>query len=211
MNQETLHQIIGPFMWPLWICSFVLLALVINRTRALNRSRIIDASLNQRVKELISKLDFAGAEAETQKSSTLIGRAWADGLREFQAGGLSITEALGNASGIALRPLKRNLNHIATIGVIAPMIGLIGTVVGMIITFATLAETGGVDKKELASGLAFALYKTAGGLIVAIPAIVAGRIFQGKIAAYAAETESAIQAVHYANVHARAQAEEAKK
>jgi len=197
-------------MWPLWTCSFVLIALIINRARALKRSRIIDASLSTRVRDRVAKLDFAGAEAEAQKSSTLIGRAWADGLREFQAGGLSISEALSNSSGIALRPLKRNLNHIATIGVIAPMIGLIGTVVGMIITFATLARTGGVDKTELASGLAFALYKTAGGLIVAIPAIVAGRIFQGKIATYAAETESAIQDVHYANVHARAQ-EEMKK
>jgi biopolymer transport protein ExbB len=211
MTQESLHQIIGPFMWPLWTCSFALIALIINRARALKRSRIIDTSLTTRVRDLVAKLDFAGAEAEAQQSSTLIGRAWADGLREFQAGGLSISEALGNACGIALRPLKRNLNHIATIGVIAPMIGLIGTVVGMIITFATLAETGGVDKKELASGLAFALYKTAGGLIVAIPAIVAGRIFQGKIANYAAETEAAIQTVHYANVHARAQAEEANK
>jgi len=210
MTQESLHQILGPGMWPLWACSLALVALILNRARALRRGRIIDAALAPRVREQVGRLDFAAAEAEAGKSPTLLGRAWADGLREFRAGGLSLSEALGNASGVAIRPLKRNLNHIATIGVIAPMFGLIGTVVGMILTFTTLAETGGVDKTRLASGLAFALYKTAGGLIVAIPAIVAGRYFQGKIATYAAEAETAIQGVHYAHIHASAHPEKAK-
>jgi len=210
MTQESLHQILGPGMWPLWLCSFALLALILNRARALARRRIFDATLATRVREHVAKLDFTAAEDEARKSPTLIGRAWADGLREFRAGGLALNEALSGVSGVALRPLKRNLNHIATIGVIAPMFGLIGTVVGMILTFSTLAQTGGVDKTKLASGLAFALYKTAGGLIVAIPAIVAGRYFQGKIAAYAAETEADIQSLHYAQVHAKAHAGDAK-
>jgi biopolymer transport protein ExbB len=191
-------------MWPLWVCSILLAALIVNRSRALRRSRIIDPTLAKAVSEKIAQLDYAGAEEVARKSTSLLGGAWAGALREFQAGGLSLVDSLSNASSVVLRPLKKNLNHIATIGVIAPMLGLIGTVVGMILTFATLAKTGGVDKTELASGLAFALYKTAGGLIVAIPAIVAGRFFQGKIAAYAAETESAIQNIHYAHVHAKA-------
>lgn len=210
MNSDTLHQILGPGMWPLWACSLALVALILNRSRALRRGRVVEAALAGRIREQVARLDFAAAEEEARKSPTLLGRAWADGLREFRAGGLSLGEALSNASGVVIRPLKRNLNHIATIGVIAPMFGLIGTVIGMILTFSTLAQTGGVDKAKLASGLAFALYKTAGGLIVAIPAIVAGRAFQGKIAAYAAEAETAIQDVHYAHIHARAQAEAAK-
>lgn len=204
MTNESIKQILGPGMWPLWICSLALVSLILNRVRALRRGGIIDDGLTSRLTGHVSKLDFASAEEEAAKSKTLLGRAWADGLREFRAGGLSLGEALSNSSGVAIRPLKRNLNHIATIGVIAPMFGLIGTVVGMILTFSVLAETGGVDKKELASGLAFALYKTAGGLIVAIPAIVAGRWFQGKIAAYAAEAESAIQKIHYAHIHSEA-------
>jgi len=210
MTNETLHQILGPGMWPLWACSFALVTLVLNRSRVLRRSRIIDQELTKGVRDKVAKLDFAAAEEEARKSPTLIGRAWAEGLREFRAGGLAISEVLSNASGVAIRPLKRNLNHIATIGVIAPMFGLIGTVIGMILTFSTLSQTGGVDKAKLASGLAFALYKTAGGLIVAIPAIVAGRFFQGKIAAYAAEVEAAIQEVHYAHIHARAKSEATK-
>jgi len=208
MTNESIKQILGPGMWPLWACSLALVSLILNRARALRRSRIIDGELAPRLSAHVAKLDLAAAEEEATKSNTLLGQAWADGLREFRAGGLSLGEALSNSSGVAIRPLKRNLNHVATIGVIAPMFGLIGTVVGMILTFSVLAETGGVDKTQLASGLAFALYKTAGGLIVAIPAIVAGRWFQGKIAAYAAEAESAIQSIHYAHIHSEAHKKE---
>ncbi len=204
MNQQSLHQIFGLGMLPLWLCSLALLALIFNHMRALRRGRIIDEGLTERMRDHLARLDVAAAEAEARKSDTVLGRAWSGALREFQAGGLALQEALSNASSVALKPLRANLNHIATIGVIAPMFGLIGTVVGMILTFATLAETGGMDKTKLAAGLAFALYKTAGGLIVAIPAIIAGRWFSGKIAAYAAETEASIQTMHYAHVHARA-------
>ncbi len=195
------QQIFSLGMLPLWICSFVLAALIFNRFRALRRTRVLDPAKLERVVARIEALDYPGAEREAASSNTVVLSAWTKGLRQFQLGGILLEEALANATSVALKPLKRNINHMATIGVIAPMIGLIGTVVGMIMTFSALAQTGETDKTKLAAGLAFALYKTAGGLIVAIPAIVAGRFFTGKVTAYAAEAEAAILSAHYAQRH----------
>jgi biopolymer transport protein ExbB len=204
MQSQALHQIFSLGMAPLWVCSIALLALSINRFRALRRSQVIDTASAEKVCQRAGALDFAGAEAEARKSASLVNQAWADGLREVQLGGVSVQEAVTSATVVALKPLRRNLNHISTIGVIAPMFGLIGTVVGMIMTFAALAATGTADKTQLAEGLSFALYKTAGGLIVAIPAIVLGRYFQGVVASYSAEAEAWIQKLHYADMHGKA-------
>jgi biopolymer transport protein ExbB len=199
-------QIFGLGMLPLWLCSFALFALAANRFRALRTGRVLDSPTLGRVREAIARGDVGGAREAASSSSAVVPRAWAEGLRQYQLGGIPLQEALGDATAAALKPLRANLNHIATIGVIAPMIGLIGTVVGMILTFSALAETGQTDKTKLAAGLAFALYKTAGGLIVAIPAIVLGRYFQGKISAFAAQAEQEILQAHYAERHRSAQA-----
>ena len=186
------HQIFGPAMSPLWLCSIILVALVINRTRAMRRGRIISAFMIEEVGRSLGQLDIRNASQAAAESGTLIGRAWSRGLDEFGLGFTPLNEALSNASVVALKSLRKYLWLITTISVIAPMFGLIGTVIGMIITFSTLAETGGVDKSKLAVGLSFALYKTAGGLIIAIPAIISGRYFASRVSAYAEEVESEI-------------------
>ena len=119
-----------------------------------------------------------------------------------------MAEALTNSSLLAFKPLKRNLQAISTSAAISPLLGLLGTVIGMIIAFAQIAATGGADKSKLADGIALALFTTAGGLIVAIPAIVSGRYFSGKLTGYAEQVEAAIDQVNYRYNHARARPDE---
>ncbi len=186
------HQIFGPAMSPLWLCSIVLVALIFNRARATSRARVLDLGMIHEVGQLLAQLQIEKAREVAEQSNTLIGRAWARGLKEFALGYTSLNDSLANASVIALKSLRKHLWLITTISVIAPMFGLIGTVVGMIITFSTLAETGGVDKSKLAVGLSFALYKTAGGLIIAIPGIISGRYFSARVASYGDVVEDEI-------------------
>ena len=186
------HQIFGPAMSPLWLCSVILVALIFNRARATKQARVLDTAMFQDVRQFLGLLQIDKAQEAAENSNTLIGRAWARGLKEFALGYTSLSDSLSNSSVVALKSLRKHLWLITTISVIAPMFGLIGTVVGMIITFSTLAETGGVDKSKLAVGLSFALYKTAGGLIIAIPGIISGRYFSARVAAYGDQVEDEI-------------------
>ncbi len=203
-KREWLGQIFGWGMVPLWICSVVLLALILDRRRALKPARIVDPWMFERVEELVGRLQMEEAQEMAERSETVVGQAWAQGIHEFTLGGLGLAEALTNATALAFKPLRHRLGAIATIGVISPLLGLLGTVLGMIITFGQIAATGGADKSELAGGIGLALFTTAGGLIVAIPAILSNRYFVGRIGALAEQVEEAISRVNYRYSHAMA-------
>lgn len=189
--------IFGPGMWPLWICSIVLIALIFERRKGMRRERVIDRTMIDAFTDSVSDRDMDEALALAKKSDSVVGKAWSQGIEEFKLGGVSIQDALTDKTVLAFKPLKRNLQAISTIGVIAPLLGLFGTVAGMIITFQQIAATGGADKAELSSGIALALFTTAGGLIVAIPAIISGRYFNSRLTGLAEEVEDDIHRVSY--------------
>jgi biopolymer transport protein ExbB len=203
---DVAGQIFSWGMTPLWICSFVLIAMIIERLRTLRPERVLDQTMADEVAALVGQNKLVEAQARADSSGTVAGKAWAQGLHEFSLGGVPFAEALTNATVLAFKPLKRNLQGIATIGVICPLFGLLGTIIGMIITFTHISAAGGANKAAIAGGIAFALVKTAGGLVVAIPAIVAGRYFQGRLAAFAVQAEAAINRINYRHNHALAQA-----
>lgn len=165
----------------------------------------MDPQMVERVAERAAERDLAAAQEEAARSSTALGRAWAQALHECRLGGVALAEALTNATVLAFKPLKRNLRVISTIAVISPLLGLLGTVLGMIMTFSQIAATGGAEKTKLADGIAVALFTTAAGLIIAIPAIIAGRYYSARIVAYADEAEADIDRLNYRYTHARAQ------
>ena len=159
-----LRQAFGWGMWPLWACSIILLALALERRSALKPSRVIDAAMIERVADHVTRLEMESARQAAAESKTVIGQAWAQGFQEFLLGGMSLSEALTNATALSLKPLKRNLRALSTLGDVSPLFGLLGTIVGMIIIFSQIAATGGADKGELAGGIGLALFTTAGGL-----------------------------------------------
>lgn len=199
-----LFQVFGPGMWPLWICSVVLVALVMERRCALRPEKIVDPAMIDRVADLMAEKKLSEAREAAEKSETVLGKAWAQGLHEFSLGGTALSETLINSTVLAFKPLKKNLLALATIGVISPLFGLLGTVLGMIITFHQIAATGGADKSELAGGIGLALFTTAGGLIVAIPAILSNRYFASRLTALADQAEAAISRINYRYAHATA-------
>ncbi|MBN2582522.1 MAG: MotA/TolQ/ExbB proton channel family protein [Planctomycetes bacterium] len=208
-KHEWLMQIFGWGMVPLWICSIILVALLFERHRALKLSRIIDAAMIEQVADLVGQLKIDEAQQVSARSSTVLGQAWAQALHEFQLGGTNLAETLTNSTVLAFKPLKRNLTALATVGVVSPLFGLLGTVLGMIITFGQIAATGGADKAELAGGIGLALFTTAGGLIVAIPAILGNRYFVAYVTTIAERAEEAISRINYRYSHAQARAQSA--
>jgi len=207
-QEQWLGQIFGWGMIPLWTCSIILLALILERRRALKPSKIVDQGMVEQVAELVGEMKVAEARAVAEQSPTVLGRAWGQAFHEFSLGGTTVAEALTNSTAVAFKPLKRNLQALATIGVISPLFGLLGTVLGMIITFGQIAATGGADKSELAGGIGLALFTTAGGLIVAIPAILSNRYFTARLTNMAERAEEAISRINYRYLHAVARAQD---
>jgi len=203
-GRSWLRQVFGPGMVPLWICSVALIALILERRKSLRPDRILNPAMVERVADLVGELKVPEARKVSDDSPTVVGQAWARGFHEFSLGGMALAESLTNSTVLAFKPLKRNLGAIATIGVISPLLGLLGTVLGMIITFNQIAATGGADKTKLAGGIGLALFTTAGGLIVAIPAILSGRWFTGRLTRIAEQTEEAISRINYRHSHATA-------
>ncbi len=198
----------GMFHWemiPLWIISFILLAVIFERANALRSKKVIDAVMIERVVELMQEADLDGALAEAKKSPTVIGQAWAQALHEFSLGGVSLEEVLTSATTRALRPLKRNLPTLATLATISPLFGLIATVMGIMISFGQMGAEGGADKAELARAIGIALFGTAGGILMAIPAIITGRFFLSKINGFAERCEAAIDQIRYGYTRAVAE------
>ena len=202
-RKDMLGQIFGVGMWPIWFCSILLVTFIFERRKALKIENIIDEGMVDRVVDLVGELKLEEAEESARSSETVIGKAWAHGLHEFSLGGVPLIESLMNSTLLALKPLKRNLQVISTLAVISPLLGLLGTVMGMIITFSQIAATGGAEKTKLADGIALALFTTAGGLIVAIPAIIANRYFTSRLTAYADQAEATIYRINYRYQHAQ--------
>lgn len=203
-SPDFFSQLFGMAMWPLWICSLLLVAMLSERWRTIRAANILDPGMVAEVCDLLSLGDLAGAQTRAAASDSLQGKAWAHGLHEFQLGGLGLGDSLTTASLLALKPLRRNDTGIATVATIAPLFGLLGTIVGMIMTFDQIHATGGADKAELAGGISTALFTTAGGLIVALPAIIGGRYFRARLRAYADHIEADINRANYRLAHHRA-------
>src|SRR5690606_2458524 len=143
-------EIFGPGMWPLWILSIVLVTLIFERANAMRRDAITNSETTDKAIALLSTQKTGEAIALLEKSPARPCQAWAQGLRVFERGREPLASALTTTSTLALKPLKKNIATISTIGVIAPLLGLLGTVVGMVITFSQIALTGGGDKAALA-------------------------------------------------------------
>ncbi|NRA38653.1 MAG: MotA/TolQ/ExbB proton channel family protein [Planctomycetes bacterium] len=194
---EFSDAIFGAGMWPIWLCSLVLIALIFERIKGLKREKIIDRSMIDAFTDHVARHEMDDAQALAQDSDTVVGKAWSQAVDEFNIGGVSVQDALTNKTVLAFKPLKRNLQAIATLGVISPLLGLLGTVSGMILVFQQISATGGADKSELAMGIGLALFTTAGGLIVSIPAIISGRFFNSRLIGYGEEIEDDIHRVSY--------------
>jgi len=182
------------------ICSIVALALIIERFMTLRPARVAPARLLDEVMTVTrTGLPPADTINKLADNSTL-GTVLAEGLRaataEPRIAEANLRSAFETAGRQAVHELERNLNALGTIATAAPLLGLLGTVVGMIEIFgASGASTGGAGANplELAHGISVALYNTAFGLIVAIPSLAFYRHFRAKVDGYALSLEQAAE------------------
>lgn len=170
---------IGWPIWPLILASIVALALIIDRAVALRRSRILPASLLQDVLSLHSRRQITPEVVIKLEQSSPLGRVLAAALRNQRVPRAIAGAAVANAGGHVAHDLSRHLSLLGSIGSLAPLLGLFGTVVGMIEIFGS--QQAGSNPQQLAHGISIALYCTGFGIIVAVPAVMFYRHYKSRI------------------------------
>jgi biopolymer transport protein ExbB len=183
----SILQAAGWPIWPIVICSIVALALIIERflflrSKRINPTKLLDEAMS------ISRPNLPSSETiKHMESSSILGGVLASGLRALLAQPRPNPEGLRSAMEVAGRhatqALEKYLSALATIASVAPLLGLLGTVIGMIEIFGSQTGSGasGTNPAMLAHGISVALYNTAFGLMVAIPSLIFWRYFRAKV------------------------------
>lgn len=167
------------------LCSIVALALIIERLYHLRPSLVAPPKLLDEVLGVTRSTLPAADVVNKLADNSVLGGVLAAGLRtviaEPRVTEPALRQSLENAGRTALHGLERYLNTLGTIAAAAPLLGLFGTVVGMIEIFGSQAPSGGGNPQQLAHGISIALYNTAFGLMIAIPALMFYRYFRGRV------------------------------
>lgn len=171
----------------LLVASIIAVSLAIRLALALRRSVFFSPELETAVADALARNDFAAAlAAAEERNDAPLGRVLAAGLRETDRGWDAVEKGLEDAVAEETAAFYRRTEPLATIGNVAPMLGLLGTVVGMVSTFGELAVADG-SGRNLAGGIYFALVTTVDGLLVAIPVLVAYAVLNAQGATRFAE------------------------
>jgi len=190
----SIIQAAGWPIWPLLLCSVVALALIIERLASLRGKRIAPPELTDEVISVAQQQLPSKEVVDRLADSCLLGQVLASGLRaalqEPHIGEAKLRQVFELAGRAAIHQLERYLNTLGTIATAAPLLGLLGTVVGLIEIFGSQAPSGG-NPALLAHGISVALYNTAFGLMIAIPSLMFYRYFRGQVEAYVLEMEQA--------------------
>ena len=181
-------QAAGWPIWPLLLASIIAVALIIERTTTLRRSKIVPSGLLENV---ISDYRQRGVTTEMLSelaNSSPLGRVLAAGLRNVKNSREVMKEAIEEAGRAVSHDLERFLTSLGTIASISPLMGLFGTVVGMIEIFGSQSPTGS-NPQLLAHGISVALYNTGFGLLIAIPSMIFYRHFRALVDSLVGEME----------------------
>ena len=183
------------------MCSIAALTIIIERLVSLRSSQIVPANLLDEVLG-VTRSSLPGSDVVNKlAANSLLGGVFATGLRSVIAEPRITEEAVRqsfeSAGRIALHRLERYLNTLGTIAAAAPLLGLFGTVIGMIEIFGSQAPGAGAgaggNPQQLAHGISIALYNTAFGLMIAIPALMFYRYFRGRVDEYLLTMELATE------------------
>ncbi|MCW7537767.1 MotA/TolQ/ExbB proton channel family protein [Aquabacterium sp. A7-Y] len=184
-------------IYPLILCSVVALALIIERFSSLREAKVAPPKLLDEVltvtRSNLPSPDVVNKLAE----NSVLGRVLATGLRavinEPRINEANLRNAFESAGRAAIHRMERYLNTLGTIAAAAPLLGLLGTVIGMIEIFASQGGAGSGNPTQLAHGISIALYNTAFALMIAIPALMFYRYFRGKVDEYVLDLEQAAE------------------
>lgn len=181
----------GAVMWAILFCSFVALAVTIDRFFVLRKAKINLPAFLVRIRGFIKNKDMSGAASFCLREKSPIGNMVRKGLKKFGMGHERVKEAIENAGRQEVNKLEKGLPILATVAGVAPLLGFLGTVTGMIQAFMRIEDlAGAASPSDLAGGIWEALLTTAFGLIVGIPAYVAYNYFLSSISKFVADMET---------------------
>jgi len=177
----SLIQAAGWPIWPLIIASVIALAIIAERLWSLRGSLVMPKGLLTQAVQEFRQNGASEASVARLANGSPLGQILAAGIRNIQSTPAVMKESIEETGRAVAANLERFLNTLGTIAAIAPLLGLFGTVVGMIEIFGAASPTGNSNPTQLAHGISIALYNTAFGLVVAIPSMIFYRYFRGKI------------------------------
>jgi len=186
-----LFEIIKAAGWPIWFLlatSIIAVALIIERFITLRKEKIVPSGLLEKVVAAYRKQGITKELVDALALDSPLGRVLAAGLRNHTSSREVMKDAIEEAGSAVTHDLERFLTTLGTIASISPLMGLFGTVVGMIEIFGSQAPTGS-NPVQLAHGISVALYNTGFGLVIAIPAMIFFRHFRGKVEGFVVEME----------------------
>jgi biopolymer transport protein ExbB len=175
-------------IWPLIIASVLALGIIGERLWSLRSGEVIPRNLLPGVTQEWKKKGATAELLDRLSQGSPMARVFAAGLKNADSSREVMKESIEEAGRAATADLDRFLTTLGTIATVSPLLGLLGTVIGMVEIFGALKPTGG-SPAELAHGISVALYNTAMGLIVAIPSMIFYRYFRGKVDALVLEME----------------------
>ncbi|MHC2996830.1 MotA/TolQ/ExbB proton channel family protein [Tepidiphilus sp. HLB4] len=175
-------------IWPLLLASILAVAIIIERAWTLRRKRINPPGLLDSVLEELRRGASPLELAQRLEGHSPLGRVLAAGLRNYGSSREVMKEAIEDAGRVVAHELERYLTALGTIAAISPLLGLLGTIVGMIEIFASQSAAG-ANPQQLAHGISVALNTTGLGLIIAIPATIFWRHFRAYVDSLVIEME----------------------
>ena len=171
----------GPFMWPLLACSVLIITISIERSWFLQNRLVSPKGLTDQVVNLIKKDAVSNKQASEISNLSSLGFLLINCIKYKNLQRDNLESKIEEKSIEVKYALERNLTMLGTIATISPLLGLLGTVLGMITAFTGLTETTGANPDLLASGISQALITTAFGLFIAVPGLVLHKYFEQKV------------------------------
>jgi biopolymer transport protein ExbB len=171
----------GGFMWPIILCSVAAVAIVLERLWALQSNRVIPHDLSQKVWNWVEADQVSDKLILALRQNSPLGQLLAIGIANRDRPRALMVERMQDGGRHVVHDLERFLNSLGTIAAVSPLLGLLGTVAGIIHAFNAITANGIGDPRVLSGGIGEALITTAAGLSVAIPSLIAYRFLRGKV------------------------------
>lgn len=175
-------------IWPLILASIITLAIIVERFWALRTEAVVPKNLLPEVQRWLSQGGVTKETCQRLQDHSPLGEIFASALMNIDSSREVMKEAIEESGRAVAHRLDRYLTTLGTIATVSPLLGLLGTVIGMVELFGAFNNTGH-DVAQFARGISVALYNTAGGIIVAVPAMIFYRYFRGRVDGFVVEME----------------------
>ena len=193
----------GWLMLPIILCAIVAMGIVLERIWTLKASRVVPDDLTARVWGWVKNNELTTKQIQTLHSGSPLGQILAAGLAHRNFERSLMKESIEDTGRHVVHELERYIETLGTIAAISPLLGLLGTVVGMVKVFTEITTSGVGDPASLAGGISEALITTAAGLTVAIPALIGYRYLRSRVDSLVVQMEKEsiklVEAIHRRN------------